>query len=290
MRNLKPFLTLAILLGCATFHDDTGWAPQSAPDADPKAQALIDDVWKAMGVLPAFQTRGELRFTFNYYDEGSLKKTQVFYWNRFERRIRSEEDSAEGQMLAVRADIVKHTGKAYMSKRKVGGNDPRQRDTQAASQRENQDSQFEPLPTSEFARLEASAFKSFLMARRWLLGMVTLRDPGVHVKLEADEAAPDKKVYPALHVTFDDKADVEDKSDQVWWLIDPETHQPAWMLWQKKGQEGKSAWSQEDFQDAGGGLKLPLTHKQFGSQVEIKFVNVQLNPRPDDDLYFERLK
>jgi len=290
MRNLKPFLAFAILVGCASFHEETGWTPQTPPDADAKAQALIDEVWKAMGVLPAYKTGGELRFTRNDYDGGALKQTQHYFWNRFEHRLRWESNSAEGTLLAVRTDLSKHTGKAYAGKRKVGGNDPRQRGTAAAAQRENQDAEFEALPSAEFPRFEGPAYKSFVDTKGWLLGVVTLRDPGMHVKLEADEPGPDKKMYPALHVTFDDKADVDEKGNEIWWLIDPDSHLPVWMLLKEKGHEGKSAWSQEDFQDVGGGLKLPLTHKQFNSQIEIKFANVQLNPRPDDDLYFERLK
>src|SRR5262245_37918462 len=124
MRNLKPFLAFMILVGCASFHDETGWAPQTPPDADAKAQALIDDVWKAMGVLPAYKTHGELRFTRDDYDGGELKRTQTYYWNRFERRLRFEFTAAEGTVMAVRSDLVKHTARAYAGKRKVGGNDP----------------------------------------------------------------------------------------------------------------------------------------------------------------------
>src|SRR5437867_2051659 len=135
MRNLKPFLAFAILVGCASFHDETGWAPQTPPDADAKAQALIDEVWKAMGVLPAYKTSGELRFTRDDYEGGALKQTHTYYSNRFERRLRWEGSAAEGTLLAVRTDLAKHTGKAYAGKRKVGGNDPRQRGTAAAAQR-----------------------------------------------------------------------------------------------------------------------------------------------------------
>ena len=44
-----------------------------------------------------------------------------------------------------------------------------------------------------------------------------------------------------------------------------------------------SAWSQEEWQTVGVGLKMPMKHQQFGSALEIRFANVQFNPRPDDD-------
>jgi hypothetical protein len=57
------------------------------------------------------------------------------------------------------------------------------------------------------------------------------------------------------------------------------------MLWKQEGHEGLSAWSQEDWQVVGDGLKLPLMHKQFSTTLEIAFAIVQIVPRPDDDLY-----
>jgi hypothetical protein len=30
-----------------------------------------------------------------------------------------------------------------------------------------------------------------------------------------------------------------------------------------------------------------MSHKAFNGTQELRFANVQLNPRPDDDLYFE---
>src|SRR5262249_23731028 len=112
----------SVIAACAHgFSDSTGWTPQPVPaGGDARAQQVIDDLWAAMGVLPTFQTHGEIRFTWNYLEDGSLKKSEYFFWNRFEHRLRWEEASAEGNWIAIRTDLVKHTGIAYNSKRNFG--------------------------------------------------------------------------------------------------------------------------------------------------------------------------
>jgi hypothetical protein len=288
MRKLMSLFVFLAPLACkGGFSENTGWNPIPPADGgDAKAQALVDQVWTAMGVLPAYKTSGELRYTWVFSDSGSVKKTENFFWNRFEHRMRWEEVSAEGNMLAVRTDLENHHGKAYTIQRAMGGQKTNNRDL-------TKDAAFQPLPSSEFTRLEDSAYKSFMQSRHWLLGPLNLRDKGVHVAYSEkpeDCTGPDKKTYVALVVTFDDAAEWENKSDKVIWQIDPDTKLPVWMLWKQGGKEGFSAWSQEEYKDIGGGLKLATLHKQFSTQLEIKFDLVQLNPRPDDDLYFESVK
>ncbi|HJZ85706.1 MAG TPA: hypothetical protein VKN99_11080 [Polyangia bacterium] len=294
MPRVKHLLAIAVALGCATFRDDTGWAPQPAgADADAKAQKAIDETWQAMGVLPTYKTYGEIRFTWNFTENGALKKSESFYWNRFEHRMRWESNTVEGDRIAVRVDLVKHTGKAFHAKRNVGGSAAgNQTQSGQGVQGTNnanlvQAAKFEPLPSSEFEHYQEPAVKSFVQARRWLIGPINLRDPGVHVKFETDVAGPDEKKYEALHVTFDASADVDRKGDELWWLLSPDTRLPSWMLWKQEGHEGKSAWALEEWKDVGGGLKLPTLYKQWGTQVVIQFANVQANPRPEDELYFE---
>jgi hypothetical protein len=240
-----------------------------------------------MGV-PAFKTNGELRYTWNVLENGKLVKSENVYWNRFEHRMRWEENSAEGNMVAVRVDLNKPGhGVAYKAKRNTGLGSGLQ---QAAQSSGAALGQFERLPTAETPRIEEGATKAFLQTRRWLLGPLMLRDKGIHVKYSEeanDTMGPDKKKYLALVVTFDEGADWENPKDQLIWQIDPETKLPVWMLWKQGDKEGYSAWSQEDFKDIGGGLKLPMSHKGFNSPQELQFANVQLNKRPDDDLYFE---
>jgi hypothetical protein len=293
MRKLM-LVTLLFPLACkGGFSENTGWNPAPPADGgDPKAQALIDQVWAAMGVMPSYKTFGELRYTWDFYDNGSLKKSENFYWNRFEHRMRWEETTIEGNMIAVRTDLENHHGRAYSAKRNQGLGSGLQQAAQAGTGAQGM-GQFQQMPSSEFPRLEDAAFKSFRQSRRWLLGPLMLRDKGVHVKYSEDSAdciGPDKKKYLALVVTFDDAADWDNKKDKVIWQIDPDTKLPVWMLWQQGGKEGVSAWSQEDWKDIGGGVKLPLDHKQYSTTIEMKFANVQLNPRPDDDLYFESVK
>jgi hypothetical protein len=299
--RIGKWLVALCALSCAhSFHDSTGWTPQPAgADADPQAQQVIDQMWTAMGVLPAFQTRGELRFTWNFFDSGSMKKSEYFYWNRFENRIRWEEATPEGEWIAVRVDTQKGTARAYHKQRQMGGTSA---GTQSAAALKRSGgnvgsgvplSDFDVLPAGDADRFKQVAMNSFHESRRWLLGPINLRDPGIHVKRDADEPPPGDdsgKKLISLHVSFDEKADAEKKGDEQWWLVDPDTHLPLWLLWRQEGHEGKSAWSQEDWQDVGGGLKLPLSHKQYKGQVEIRFANVQLTEHPDDDLYFESVK
>jgi hypothetical protein len=285
MHKRSWLLSAALVLACGhSFKDSTGWTPNPpGADADAKAQELIEKVWAAMGVLPAFQTRGELRFVWNFKDSGSLKKSENFYWNRFEHRIRWEENVAEGDRIAVTINLDNQHGIAYTAKRSAGNKAVNEKNlvTQAAFQR---------LPSSEFDHYKDAALKSFLQARRWLLGPLNLRDKGIHVKYEADTMAPDNNKYESLHVTFDPSADAENTGDELWWIIDPNTHLPTWMLWKQAGHQGLSAWSQEEWQDVGGGLKLATLHKQFKTEIEIQFANVQLTEHPEDELYFETVK
>lgn len=286
MRKLLWSLAIVLPLACAHggFSDNTGWKPEPPPpDADAKAQQLIDQMWQAMGVLPAYQTYGELRFTFNFMDNGSLKKSDRFYWNRFEHRMRWEGNVSEGDMIAVRTDLNKADScKAFHAKRNLG---------MQAQNKHNlvHDAAFEQLPSSECPHYKDGAEKGFVQARRWLLGPINLRDKGVTVKFMADQVAPDKKKYDGLQVKFGPDADWPNKDDEIVWLIG-EDHLPVWMLWKQAGKEGWSAFSQEDWKDVGGGLKLPMSHKQFGTTIELQFANVQLAQRPEDDLYFEAVQ
>ena len=289
MRKRLCLLAFFLPLACkGGFSENTGWNPMPPADGgDAKAQALIDQMWAAMGVIPTYKTYGELRYTWDVIDNGKLIKSENFYWNRFEHRMRWEENSAEGNMVAVRVDLAKPGhGIAYKAKRNTG-----QGGLQQASQTSGAGlGTFERLPTAETPRIEEGATKAFLQTRRWLTGPLMLRDKGVHVKYSEapdDTMAPDKKKYLALVVTFDEGADAENPKDTVIWQIDPDTKLPVWMLWKQADKEGFSAWTQEDWKDVGGGLKLPMSHKPFNGTQELKFANVQLNQRPDDDLYFE---
>jgi hypothetical protein len=285
--------------GCGhAFSESTGWVPQApGPDADPKAQALIDQMWAAMGVLPTYQTAGELRFTFTY-SEGSKEVSKNFYWNRFEHRMRSEESTQEGDWLAVRTDLENHHGLAYAAKRQTGdGNGgPGTQMSKAggkAAAKAPEVGEFERLPTEQFPRLEKASVDAFQLGRRWLLGPLNLRDKGVHVTTGPDEAAPGDdagKKYQVLKVSYDPGADVDHPGDEVTWLIDSDTHLPVWMFVRQAGAQGRSAWSQEEWQTVGGNLKLPTLHKQYHSEIKVHFANVQANPRPSDELYFESLK
>ena len=298
MRKHLCLLAFLLPLACkGGFSENTGWNPTPPADGgDAKAQALIDQVWAAMGVIPAFKTNGEIRYTWNVLESGSLTKSENFFWNRFEKRLRFEENSAEGNMIAVRVILDKPGhGIAYKGKRNTGGTGAGgQSNLQKAAQAEGGGlGDFERLPTSETPRIEEGATKAFIQTRRWLVGPLNLRDKGVHVKYSeeaSDTMGPDKKKYLALVVTFDADADWDNPKDQVIWQIDPETKLPAWMLWKQGDREGFSAWSQEDYKEVGGGLKLAMSHKAFNGNQELRFANVQLNQRPDDDLYFEAVK
>src|SRR5690349_3210755 len=120
MRKRLCLLAFFLPLACkGGFSENTGWNPVPPADGgDAKAQALIDQMWAAMGVIPAYKTYGELRYTWDVIDNGKLIKSENFYWNRFEHRMRWEENSAEGNMVAVRVDLAKPGhGIAYKAKR-----------------------------------------------------------------------------------------------------------------------------------------------------------------------------
>jgi hypothetical protein len=291
MRKRLCLLAFFLPLACkGGFSENTGWNPVPPADGgDAKAQALIDQVWAAMGANPAFKSYGELRYTWNVKESDKLVKSENFFWDRFEHRMRFEENSAEGNMIAVRVILDKPGhGIAYKGKRNTGGGQGLQQ--AAKSDSASGMGSFERLPTAETPRIEEAASKAFAETRRWLLGPLNLRDKGIHVKYSEeaqDTMGPDKKKYLALVVTFDEGADWPSPKDTVIWQIDPDTKLPAWMLWKQGDKEGFSAWSQEDYKDVGGGLKLAMSHKGFNSPQELQFANVQLNQRPDDDLYFE---
>jgi hypothetical protein len=289
MRRLTLTLLLSLPLACAHggFSEKTGWAPLPAgADADPKAQQMIDEMWTAMGVLPAYQKYGELRWTWNFSENGALKKSENFFWNRFQHRMLWEENSAEGDLIAVRADLENHHGKAYHANRRLGGNQVGNNAGTARRESSSINASFQPLPSSDFPHLEEAAYRSYQQATFWLTGPLNLRDKGVHVKAEDNMKGPDGEPYAVLHVTFDEGAIPALKAgDELWWLVDTVSHLPRWMLWKQGGHEGQSAWSQEDWKDVGGGLKLPTLHKQWSTTIQIQFANTQLNPQPDDDQY-----
>jgi hypothetical protein len=288
----------AVGFGCAHTPQSTGWAPIAPADgADAAAQEWIDRVWTAMGVLPTYKTHGEVRFTWNFVEGDAVKKSQNIYWNRFQNRLRWEEEAKGGAWVAVRTDLAKHTGTAYATKKDEDDDAKAKADSGKPTPRPASLDAFVPLASSSFPPLEKAAYESFLVARRWWVGPLTLCDKGVHVQMSPDEPAPgdntkDGKKFKVLHVTFDasNEAVAEKPGDQVWWLIDPDTALPVWMFLSQEGREGKSAWSQEGWQTVGAGLKLPTVHKEYGANVAIKFVDLQVSQQPSEELYFDTLR
>jgi hypothetical protein len=296
-----------LLLGCHT-AELTGWPPPTRP-AEPRARALLERMWAAIGAEPSYHTHGELRFTVRELQPGERAREHTFAWDRYRNWLRWEA-AVEGGFLVLRTDLARHSGVGFGAARvgrpvhdstsflrgcaEAGACKPGRQTMPInllhpppamTDQALPQELAFQKLARSEFAHVEPIARAEFARARHLLLGPLHLCEPGIEVTVAELPAALapacTSLVEPGEAVDLGALTALSARAPDgrtEWWLVDPATALPQALI------EPGAAWRLSGWQRIDGGLTLPLRARS--RERVLDFSRISLKQQPDESLYF----
>ena len=166
-----------------------------AAGSDPRAVALADEVMEALGGAPAWAATRYLRFDFAVEREGKTILSRAHTWDKGTGRYRLEGKDKEGRPYLTVMNLNTKAGSAWLAGRRLSG---------------------EP----EKKQLEG-AHAAWINDTYWLLMPYKLKDPGVNLAYEGDEAR-DGTEWAKLLLTFDNVGLTP--KDKYWVYVNKKTH------------------------------------------------------------------
>jgi hypothetical protein len=169
-------------------------APAAAA-SDPRATALADEVMKALGGASAWSATRYLRFDFAVEGEGKTILSRAHTWDKATGRYRLEGKDKEGQAFLTVMNLNTKSGSAWLAGRRLSGRQERK-------QLDN-------------------AHAAWINDTYWLLMPYKLKDPGVNLAYDGDEASGGSE-WAKLLLTFDDVGLTP--KDKYWVYVNKKTH------------------------------------------------------------------
>ncbi|HEX7879470.1 MAG TPA: hypothetical protein VF720_08675 [Candidatus Eisenbacteria bacterium] len=237
LRYIPPILIMGLLMLSSPGRTDetavTGVSAQSAATGvSTEARPIVDALYVAMGGRLAMDALADLRFTFTYTSNDTLRSSRTHWWDRANGRYRIQGKSRTGEEYVILFNTNTQEGTAWVEGKLQEG--------------ESQ------------ARWLKRGYGTFINDMYWLLMPFKLDDPGVTVVTdgEADVAGAH---CDRLKVTFDRVGLTP--GDTYWAYVDRANHRMirwGFILQDDAGPNAtESLWDWTEWREVAGVLVAP---------------------------------
>jgi hypothetical protein len=241
-------LVPAALASPAAAADD----PPAQGQADERAAAVAERVMAALGGEQAWAATRFIRFTF--------VGRRPHVWDKWTGRHRVEGTTQEGKPWVVLHNVVTREGRAFLDG--------------------------QPLAGEEAKTYLDRAYSAWINDTYWLLAPFKLRDPGVTLAWDGEEAL-DGRPHDRLALAFAGVG--ETPGDRYWMWVDRETglvDRWAYVLEDQPADATPTAWSWEGWQTYGK-VKLAPLRAMVGGDRKLELGPIEVDGAVPDEV-FER--
>jgi len=265
MRVLKRLSILlftlgTLALGCQSAQEQhTATNDSDSVRSDPKALAVVEEMWQALGGKETWQQTGYLGFRWIVERDGQVLGDFRHDWDRKNNRYRVEGVSRDGQHFVALFDTETRDGEVYVDGAPVQVDSTRKKWLERA-----------------YAR--------YINETYWLLMPYKLNDPGVILAYEGEREV-NGRTYDVLKVTFDNVGLTP--GDTYWAFVDREDrlmHKWEYKLESHKPEQPATVTWWEDWR-AFDGIKLALNRRFENRPVRISFKEVRVAPEAEDAIF-----
>ncbi|HEX9103514.1 MAG TPA: hypothetical protein VF997_14980 [Polyangia bacterium] len=250
MRRLFWLAVALLLVPPATRAD----VPPSHPAEAPRARAVGQALWSALGGDDGWSRARYLRFDWIVEREGKRVAARSHYWDRFSGRYRVD-GVDEGKPYSVYFNVNSKAGEAYVDGKKVS-------DVAQANKWVN------------------DGYGAFINDSYWLLAPFKIFDPGVTLADGGEDKGPNGEACDVLKLSFDNVGLTP--KDVYWLYVDKKSHlvvEWKYVLGGESKPPTAFAWS--DWKKVGS-IELASMRKGLGKPSVIRFDNVKVSSDVDD--------
>jgi len=253
-RFLGAFLGILAALGAGTAR---------AADPDANAVAVAERTMAAMGGAQAFAAQRYLTFRFSVERDGEASPGWRHVWDRATGSYVLEGTTRDGKALRVIFNVDTHAGDAWLGDEKAAGEDS--------------------------TKYLEYAYARFINDTYWLLMPWKWLDPGVNLAYEGQEEV-EGIPCDVVRLTFGDVGLTP--NDCYWGYVSTESGlmiQWQYLLQDETGKPGtgeRSTFRWEQWEDAGGGIRLSRRKTGAGEGgIAIVFPELRLSTSVDEDTF-----
>ena len=221
--------------------------PARTQAADTKAAAVADRVMEALGGADAWNKTRYLRFDFAVERDGKSGPPRSHTWDKHTGRYRLEGRSQEGDPFVVLMNVNTKDGTAWRKGARVEGD--------------------------EAAKMLERAYGAWINDTYWLVMPYKMRDPGVILAYEGEEAA-NGKTWDKVVLTFDNVGLTP--KDKYWAYVDRKTGLvDRWEYILKGGPGPATRWSWDGWRRYGSIMLAPeRKNPENGARIHFPVLEV----------------
>ncbi len=231
-----------------------------AAKSDPKALAVVDELWAALGGKDAWPQARYLSFRWIVAREGNKLADIRHHWDRGTGRYRVEGTSRRDQThFVVLFNTATKEGDVYLNGEPVT---------------------VDSIRTQWLER----GYARFINDSYWLLMPYKLKDPGVVLHYDGEKTL-DGRTYDVVKVTFENVGLTP--GDTYWAFIDKEDrlmHRWEYVLQSYKEGQPATGWWWRDWQTFGG-IKLATDKVTDDGTRRIYFEDIVVAAEPDEAIF-----